>query len=77
MRSSQSLINDDGPVLESNSSQLMIHNKKSIQEQQCSGIGRVAEKAQMRPTCENQAEILLWFSVLIIIIIIEYNGIFD
>ena len=38
-------------------------------------LRRIGPQAQTIPTCKNEAEILLLFSVLIIIIIIEYISI--
>jgi len=38
----------------------------AIKEQQSSGFGRVAQPAKMIPTCEEEADILLLFSVLIL-----------
>jgi len=58
------------PHRESNSSKPIIQYKKGIKEQQRLGFGRVTPQAQTIPTCKNEAEILLVFSVLIIIIII-------
>jgi len=56
------------PHQESNSAKPIIQYKKAIKEQQSSSFERVAPEAQTIPTCENESEILLLFSVPIIII---------
>jgi len=62
------MIDDDSPMWESNSSKPIIQYKKALKERQRSGFGRVAPQAKTIPTCENEAEILLLFSVPIIIL---------